>query len=237
MAGLQTILNYSNGLNIDRRKVVGIQYTRNEIPRVSQTPTKNPWKFTLDMPNRFKYYQARDLMEALDTLDRITPEIITFSNLPQLSWIFRYQGAMTSGQLATITVVSWVGTTLTLNVSGITAATTAVIFAPNDLIQIGSSNEYPYPFTSTTQVLRGSGSEVVVTTSRPNILTPIPPATSLTGEGIIVGNNCQFKMFCPNMPTYKLIPGGQAMSGSTVINNALLEFSDAFELYEFVGTA
>ena len=232
MAGLQTILNYCNGLDIDRRKVVGIQYTRNEIPRVSQTPTKNPWKFTLDMPNKFRYNQARDLMESLDTLDRTTPEIITFSNLPQLSWIFKYQGAMTSGQLATITVTSWSGTTLTLNVSGITAATTAVIFEPNDLIQIGNTNEYPYPVTSTTQVLRGAGSTVVVTTSRPNILTG-----TLTGEGIIVGNNCQFRMFCPNMPTYKLIPGGAMYSGSTVTNNALLEFSEPFELYEWVGAA
>jgi hypothetical protein len=232
MAGLQTILNYSNGLLIDRRKVVGIQYTRNEIPRVSQTPTKNPWKFTLDMPNRFRYSQARDLMETLDKLDRITPEIITFSNLPSLSWIFRYQGAMTTAQLATITVTSWVGTTLTLNVSGIAAASTAVIFAQNDLIQIGSAGVYPYPVTSTTQVLRGSGSTVVVTTSRPNILTG-----SLTGLGIIVGNTCQFKMFCPNMPTYKLIPGGYVGNGTTTTNNALLEFSDSFTLYEFVGTA
>jgi hypothetical protein len=175
-------------------------------------------------------------MEALDTLDRTTPEVITFSNLPSLSWIFKYQGAMNQTQLNSIVVNSWVGTTLTLTVSGITAASTAVIFEPNDLIQIGSLNEYPYPFTSTTQVLRGSGSTVVVTTSRPNILNPVPPAT-LSGEGIIVGNSCQFKMFCPNMPTYKLIPGGQGMSGSTVVNNALLEFSDAFELYEFVGTA
>ena len=232
MAGLQTILNYCNGINIDRRKVVGIQYTRNEIPRVSQTPTKNPWKFTLDMPNRFRYSQARDLMETLDKIDRITPEIITFSNLPSLSWIFRYQGAMSAGQLATITVTSWVGTTLTLNVSGITAASTAVIFGQNDLIQIGSSSVYPYPVTSTTQVLRGSGSTVVVTTSRPNILTG-----SLTGLGIIVGNSCQFKMFCPNMPTYKLIPGGYVGNGTTTTNNALLEFSDSFNLYEFVGTA
>lgn len=232
MAGLQTILNYCNGLNIDRRKVVGIQYTRNEIPRVSQTPTKNPWKFTLDMPNRFRYSQARDLMEALDTLDRITPEVITFSNLPSLSWVFKYQGAMTAGQLATITVSSFVGDQLTLNVSGITAASGAVIFKPNDLIQIGSLNEYPYPFTSTTQVTRGTGSTVVVTTNRPNILTG-----SLTGEGIIVGNNCQFNMFCPNMPTYKLIPGGYVGNGTTTSNNALLEFSDSFNLYEFVGAA
>ncbi len=232
MAGLQTILNFSNSLEINRRKTVGIQYTRNEIPRVSSTPTKNPWRMTLEVPSRFKYYQARDLMEALDTLDRITPEIITFSNLPQLNWIFRYQGAMTTAQLNTITVTSFVGNQLTLNVSGITAASTAILFKPNDLIQIGSLNEYPYPFTSTTQVLRGSGSTVVVTTNRPNILTGV-----LTGEGIIVGNTCQFNMFCPNMPTYILKPGGQAMSGSTLINNAYLEFGDAFELYEWVGDA
>jgi len=232
MAGLQTILNYCNGLAIDRRRVVGIQYTRNEIPRVSATPTKNPWKFSLDIANRFKYSQARDLMEALDKLDRITPQIITFSNLPSLSWVFKYQGAMTAPQLATITVTSFVGDQLVLNVSGITASPTAVIFEPNDLIQIGSAGVHPYPFTSTTQILRGSGSTVTVTTNRPNILTG-----SLTGLGIIVGNNCQFNMFCPNMPTYKLIPGGYIGNGSTTTSNALLEFSDTFDLYEFVGDA
>ena len=73
---------------------------------------------------------------------------------------------------------------------------------------------------------------VTVTTNRPNILTG-----TLTGLGIIVGNTCEFNMFCPNMPTYKLVVGGQAMSGSTVVNNALLEFSDSFNLYEFVGDA
>jgi hypothetical protein len=44
-------------------------------------------------------------------------------------------------------------------------------------------------------------------------------------------------MFCPNMPTYKLIPGGYVASGSTTLNNALIEFSDDFDLYEWVGTA
>jgi hypothetical protein len=80
--------------------------------------------------------------------------------------------------------------------------------------------------------LRGSGSTVVVTTSRPNILTG-----NIVGKGIIVGNNCQFNMFCPNMPTYKLIVGGYVGNGTTTTNNALLEFSDNFILYEFVGTA
>lgn len=231
MAGLQTIINKCNGISIDRRKTVGIQFTRNEIPRVSQTPTKNPWKFALDMPSSLQYSQYRSLMEALDTLDRITPEVITFSNVPQLSWIFRYQGSMTLAQRNNITVQSFIGDQLVL--TGLPAvASTAVLFAPNDLIQIGSASVHPYPFTSTTQILRGSGSTVTVTTSRPNILTG-----TLTGLGIIVGNSCQFNMFCPNMPTYKLTVGGYVGNGTTTTNNALLEWSDSFALYEWVGEA
>lgn len=231
MAGLQSIINASNGLNIDRRKMVGIQYTRNEIPRVSQTPTRNPWKFTLDMPSSYRYNDARSLMEQLDTLDRTTPQVITFSENGKLDWIFRYQGSMTTGQISTVTVQSFVGNQLVLTGLPAVGAGT-VLFQPNDLIQIGSPGVHPYPFTSTTQVLRGTSGTVTITTNRPNILTG-----TLTGLSIIVGNNCQFNMFCPNMPTYKLIVGGYQKSGNTLVGNALIEFTDSFMLYEFVGTA
>lgn len=226
MAGLQTILNYCSSIDINRRNVVGIQFTRNELPRTSLTPTYNPWKFTLEVPSRFRYSQARDLMQALDTLDRYTPQIITFSDLPQLSWIFKYQGAMSTTQINNITVQSYVGNQLTL--SGLPAVPAGtVLFAPNDLIQIGSLT---FPMTSETTVTRGTGSTVVVTTSRPNIFP-----TSVVGLGITVGNSCDFYMFCPNMPTYKLIPGGALYNTSGQIsNNALIEFSDSFQLYEWI---
>ena len=104
-----------------------------------------------------------------------------------------------------------------------------VLFQPNDLIQIGT---HTFPFTSTTQVLRGSGSTVTVTTHRPNIIS-----SSVVGANITVGNTCDFYMFCPNMPTYKLIPGGQAMFRGNVVSNALIEFTDSFQLYEWCATA
>lgn len=228
MAGLQTILNYCNGIEIDRRKTVGIQFTRNEIPRVSQTPTKNPWRFTISMPNKFRYSEARDLMEAIDTLDRIGSEVVTFSDLPNLSWVFKYQGTMSQSMINTITVTSYVNDQLTLSNLPVIPST-RVLFQPNDLIQIGNN---PYPFTSVNQVLRGTGSSVTFTVSRPNILT-----TTVVGDGITVGNSCEWNVFCPNMPTYKLVPGGQLMSGSTITNNALIEWSDDFQFYEFVGAA
>lgn len=228
MAGLQNIINGCNGINIDRRKVVGIQYTRNEIPRVSQTPTRNPWKMTLDMPNSYRYNEARSLMEALDSLDRTQPEVVTFSSNNKLDWIFKYQGEMTSGQINSLTVTSYIGSTLILG-SLPSVASGTILFKPNDLIQIEG---YPYPFTSVNTVTRGSGSTVSIQTSRPNIISD-----SVVGLGVIVGNDCSFNMFCPNMPTYKLVVGGQQTTNGIVTNNALIEFTDSFQLFEFVGDA
>lgn len=229
MSGLQTIIDYSNGLQIDRRKVVGIQYTRNEIPRVSQTPTTNPWKFTIQMPTNFRYNEARALLEELDTLDRITPQVITFSNRPEFSWMFAYQGTMSQTAINNLRVVSYTTNQLVLtNLPVIPSG--RVLFEKNDLIQIGN---HTFPCTSTTRVTRGTGATVTVTTSRPNIIS-----TSVVGDGITVGNACEFYMFCPNMPTYKLFVGGQqGNSNGTLINNALIEWSEAFEFYEQTGAA
>ena len=232
MSGLQTIVNYASTLEINRRKVVGLQFTRNELPRVSQTPTYNPWKFTLTFPNSYRYNEARALMEALDTLDRTTPQIITFSNIPQLSWIFRYQGTLSTRNIQQIRVQSFIGNQLVLqNLPAI--PNTRVLFEPNDLIQIGNKT---FPFTSTTRVTRGTAGTVTITTNRPNIITG-----SVANSTITVGNSCKFLMFCPNMPVYKLLPGAPLYQTTavsrTLINNAIIEFSDAFQLYEWVASA
>lgn len=224
MPGLQDIINIASGLTIDRRKVVGIQITRNEIPRTSFTPTRQPWRFRITVPSRLRYYDNRTLLETLDTIDRFTPQTLTFANNPDIAWIFRYQGQLTGAQISGITVQSFVGNQLIL--TGLpTVAANTVMFQPNDLIQLGA---YTYPFTSTTQILRGSGSTVTVTTNRPNIIT-----SSVVGAGLTVGSACTFNMFCPNMPTYRLVPGGYVPG----LNNALIEFSDDFEFMEWVGTA
>lgn len=228
MAGLQTIINKASSLTIDRRKVVGIQITRNEIPRTSLTPTKQPWRMTLTMPSSLRYYDNRDLLEALDTIDRISPQLVTFSDNACLSWIFRYQGTLSTTQINNLRVQSFIGNQLVL--TGLPAiASSRVIFQPNDLIQIGT---HTFPFTSTTQVTRGTGTTITITTNRPNIIT-----ASVTNNAITVGNDCEFYMFCPNMPTYKLVPGGYVGNGVTTLNNALIEFNDDFTLYEWVGTA
>ena len=229
MAGLQDIINQAGSIEINRRKVVGIQITRNEIPRTSLTPTRNPWRFTIDMPPVLSWNAARSLVEYLDNLDRYSPQEINFNN-SCISFIFRYQGQLSTGQLALFTVQSFTGNTLVL--TGLpTVSPTVIMFEPNDLIQIGAN---PYPFTVVNQVVRGSTGTVTLTTNRPNFFT-----TSVVGAGLTVGSGCTFNLFCPNMPTYKLVPGNYALNNTTgaVLNKARVEFSDVFELYEFVGSA
>lgn len=229
MSGLQTIIDSCQSIEIDRRKVVGLQVTRNEVIRRSLLPTFNPWRFKVTMPSRFRYNEARALLEALDRLDRIEAEKVKFGNKPELAWLFKYQGQMSPQQISGITVQSFTGNTLILD-NLPAKASTAVLFKPNDLIQIGNR---AHPFTVQQEVLRGSGSTVSILTHRPNILTLNP-----VGQSITVGANCEFNLLCVNMPTYRLKPGGFVRNGyGAVANNALIEFSSEFQFQEWVATA
>lgn len=231
MAGLQDIINKASGIGINRRKVVGIQITRNEIPRTSLTPTRNPWRFTIEMPPVLSWWNNRSLVEYLDNIDTYSPQLVNFSN-SCISWIFRYQGALTNAQINALRVSSIAGTNLTLtnlNTAGIPIG--RVLFEPNDLIQIGTN---PYPFTSVNQVVATGSNTVTFQTSRPMDFLSVG---AYSNQAISVGANCTFNMFCPNMPTYKLVPGNYYAVNGTKVNNARIEFSDPFELYEWVGGA
>jgi len=230
MAGLQDIINKASSIQINRRKVVGIQITRNEIPRTSLTPTRNPWRFTVEMPPVLSWYNNRNLVEYLDNIDRYSPQIVNFSNTC-INWIYRYQGNMTNAMINGLVISNISGTNMTLSnllASGVGLG--RIMFQAGDLIQIGNN---PYPFTSVNTVTATGSNTITFQTSRPMDFVTYVPNVS----GINVGVNCNFNVFCPNMPTYRLVPGNPVYNGSTLINNARIEFSEPFELYEWVGGA
>jgi len=232
---IQTIINYCDSLTIDRRRVVGVQYTRSEVAKISETPTRNPWRFSLGISAGLIYGQNRALLEALDQLDKTTPEIISFNNNTAssifgikgsvgLAYMLEYQGVLNASQQSGVTVNSFIGNNLILDFTAVTpysipGQTAGLVFLAGDFIQIKG---YPYPFTIRENVQRGTSNLITVTTHRPNFIN-----NSVVGLGINFGNSCQFNMFCPNMPAYKLTPGGP---------NALISFTSDFQLYEYTGT-
>lgn len=218
MSGLQDIVDYATSIEINRRKLVGIQFTRNQIVRVGETPSRNPWRFKVKHDRVIPYSQARALIEELDRLDRALPQQITMSSNSKLSYLFAYQGAMTLTQRNDLIITSFIGNQLILrNLTTITPL--SVMFKAGDFIQVEG---YPYPFTVINQVNRpGSGDTVTVTVHRPNFISD-----SVVDKKIIVGNAVNFYMLCTNMPTYAFIRGGA---------NALVQFTGDFELHEYTG--
>jgi len=246
---LQTIINHAETLEIDRRRVVGVQFTRNEIAKTSETPTRNPWKFNVGISAALVYSENRQLLEAIDLLDRTTPEIISFNSLTTssvpgnsnyvgktasagLNYIFAYQGDVRLADgitpnyslLNNMSVQSFNGNQLVLTTlpgaAQVTGGQNAIMFKAGDFIQIQG---YPFPFTNRYDVKLGTGTSITLTTHRPNFITG-----NVVGAKINVGNQCQFQMFCQNMPTYKLTSGGP---------NAIINWSSEFKLYEYTGNA
>jgi len=234
MAGLQRIINACEELNIDRRRVLGVQYTRSEIAKIGETPTRNPWRFNLKISAALPYSTNRDLLETIDWLDRRYTEDIGFSTAngasAGLAYMFAYQGLLNSTIQAQITVNSFSGNQLTLNIPN-SVVTGTVVFKQGDLIQIKG---YSHPFTvvgpaansgviTPGDVTVTTTGTLTVTTHRPNFF---PSTINLSGLGLNFGKDCLFKMFSPNMPTYKLVPGG---------SNAIIQWTSDFQLYEYTG--
>lgn len=211
----QTILDISQSITVNNRRMVGQQYSRSGQVRTAQYVTSVPWVFTVK-PHAFLYYpQVRDVIQTIDNLDRQTAATITF-NSTNLQWFTSYQGQLTSGQAAALTLDSVpAANATTISVGNLPAVGSSVIvFKAGDFIQLGS-----YPYKVTAQVLRGSGSTVNVTLHRPVIGTPS------TGTLTAVGSACTFSVVAEACPTYALNP---------MTDGAFVEWSSDFVFRENV---
>jgi hypothetical protein len=219
---IQRVVNLAESITFNRRRIVGIQYSRNEIAYVSETPGRNPWRLTVKVSAPIRYDSGRSIIEALDKSDRSDVEQIYFSNNPGLSYLCGYQGTMNATQRAAITVASFSGTTLSLtNLPTVGGASfpNALLFKAGDMIQL---DDKPFPFTVVNDIPRTSGESVAVTVHRPNFMSG-----NLVGKTLNYGSDCRFQVICTNMPTYTITSGG----GGAVIN-----FDSDFELYEYTAT-
>jgi hypothetical protein len=211
---IQSLINIAETLEINRRKVVGQQVTRSGVVKTTETPTRNPWRMTVSVSAMIEYANARSLMETIDYYDRAVYQDINFYTNPRLSWMWAYQGDMTVNQRSAVSISSFTGNQMVL--TGLpTGSAGQFIFKAGDVFTVGTN---PYPFTSVTDVVRGLGSTVTVTTNRPNFFI-----SSVVGSGLTYGNSVDFRMIATSMPTYTIIPG------------RYIQINGALELHEFTG--
>lgn len=211
----QTILDISQTITVNNRRMVGQQYSRSGQVRTALYVTSVPWVFTV-RPHSFLYYpQVRDVIQTIDNLDRQTAANITFSST-NLQWFTTYQGQLSGAQAAALTLASVpAANATTISVGNLpTIASSTIVFKAGDFIQIGN-----YPYKVTAEVLRGSGATVSVTIHRPIIGTPS------AGTLAAVGSACTFNVVAEVCPTYTLKP---------MTNGAFVDWDNDFVFREFV---
>jgi len=179
MAGFQDIVEIQQSMTVNNRRTIGQQISRSGQLRVAQYLTSVPWVFTIT-PHEFLYYpQVRNIIQAIDNLDRQLPQTITFSS-SNLSWFTKMQGTATAATLASTPATN--SQTLNLSSNG--------TYKAGDFIEVGG---YVYKVTADS-----AGS--VVTIHRPIIGSPTSGAT------VTMGNAVSFNVVAEQCPTYTLVP-------------------------------
>lgn len=179
MAGFQTIFDIQQSMEVNNRRMTGIQVARSGYVTTADYLTAVPWVFTVT-PHQYLYYpEVRDIIQSIDNSDRTIPQVITFLS-DNLKWFTQMQGTATAATLAATPVSN--SQTLTLASNG--------TFKAGDFIQIGN---YPYKVTADS-----AGTTVYI--NRPVIGSPTSGAT------VILGENVTFNVIAEKCPTYKLNP-------------------------------
>ena len=219
MAGLQSVIDNTTFLTINKRKSAGSTVSRSGHIKTS-VQQGTVYRFTVGAPQGLTYTENKVLLQELDNLDVTVEQQISFGNTNSaLTYITEYQGGITNPNLSSITTIGSQGANLYVDCSAITAGS-GNMFVTGDFIQPqGNTMTYRYPYQVTANVTYQSGANVTIPVNRPVLSQS---GVSLASGNIRIGRNCNWTMICVNMPTYSVVP------------HNLLEFSNDFELVEVI---
>ena len=179
MPGFQNIVDIQQKMTVNNRRIVGQQVSRSGQVTVAQYLSSVPWVFTI-IPHNFLYYpQTRDIIQAIDNLDRQLPDYIAFAS-SQLSWFTQNQGTATVASLNGTPTPNSQTVNLTSNGN----------YKAGDFISI---NGYVYKITNDS-----TGS--VININRQLIGSPTSAAP------VVLGNAWSFYVVAEQCPTYSLTP-------------------------------
>lgn len=226
---LQSILAIAESVNIQDHKFAGQMLSRNMRINTSEILTVQPFQFTIKPMNYLQYSTNRSVLSALRTADRITEQYLNFGSTGWLNYI-KYQGDMTSGQIATCQVDTTANGTTGKNIvlkSLPSITSTLYIVKTGDFIQIDR-----YAYIATADVQRGVGTTVTVPVHR-TVMTTVTSALSAvigqygttTSLGGSTYTGITFPVVLRDYPTYTLVP---------MTNDSFIQWDGAFNAYEVV---
>ena len=223
---LQTILSVAESVSINDHKFAGQMLSRNMLISTSEILTVQPFMFTIKPMNYLQYSTNRDVLSDLRVADRITEQYLNFGSTGWLNYI-KYQGDMTSGQVAACQVQT--SSALKNIVLGSLPSITSTLYIvrAGDFIQIDR-----YAYIATADVQRGGGVTVNIPVHR-SLMTTVSVATAAVigqfGTTVALGGSTYtgttFPVVVRDYPTYTLVP---------MTNDSFISWDGAFSAFEVV---
>ena len=214
---IQTIIDNATYIKFGRTKTAGQTISRSGRVLTSARPTSQPFNFEVGMHDALRYSENRDLVEELDRLDITTEETIDIGKTnTNINYITAYKGSLSAANVAQITATSASGSSLVLNTTGVSGSPGGTAFKKGDFIQLASSYRYPYRVTADVSY---NATSMTIPLHRPFIAQD---SYTVSGKGILVGSNVEFRVKMLDKPEYRVYP------------HDLLAFDSAFSLIEII---
>lgn len=206
---LQSIINSSTNIRIERPSMVSQQMTRSGRLISNSVPTHRPWRFSVTYRPAKRYSDARAMVEDLDYLDRLYTEDVDFGySNTKLDYICGYQGTMPiASKQCTMVSSNDYGSVITIkapNTYTTGEASGGVLFAKGDFIQPGKVMGYPYVYTVVSDVAAPDpGQQVDVMLHRAFIPDNYQVDSYIT-QTIACGTDCRFRVQVISRPSAQI---------------------------------
>jgi len=223
---LQTILSISESVGINDQRFVGQTVSRNQKIVTAEQLTVVPFAFEMRPMNYLLYSQNRGVLNALRINDKALEQYLNFGSTGWLNYI-AYQGDMSAVDIA---ACQWQASSINkdLVLGNLPAiSSTAYVVRAGDFVQVGR-----YAYIATADVIRGSGSTVIIPVHRNLITALIAPVNAVIGQygtTVSMGGNTYtgitFPVILRAYPTYTLVP---------MTNDSFIQWSGPFSAFESV---
>lgn len=223
---LNTILSVAESVTINDHRFVGQTVSRNQKILTSEIITVVPFQFTMRPMNYLLYSQSRSILNALRIPDKALEQYLNFGSTGWLNYI-KYQGDMTSAQIAACRWQTSSANKILVLGSLPTISSGAYLFRIGDFVQVER-----YTYIVTADVLRGAAATVNVPVHRNLIATLASTSVCVAGQfgtTISMGGSSYtgvtFPVILRDYPTYTLQP---------MTNDSFIQWSGEFNAFEAV---
>lgn len=194
---IQAIINTAQTMEFDLRKTIAQSISSSKRIKYSERTTTQPFVLTIDPLARFRFSEARGVLEAIVNADRDT-ETQIYLGSGSLSYINRYQGSLTSGNLAALTITNFTGTSISIQFLDLLPVG-STYFKAGDWIQPANSR---YPYIITQDLVKvGLTAIHTATVHRPFISSE---GVNVVGQTILCGTATNMRVIVSQIPTYRL---------------------------------